>query len=107
MKTFFAKIFPFQDIPRGYRFNLITDFRTLDRRIQQLLRPFHIGKVADSAFEKKLIKLILFQISDLLFLLFCVPFTAADYALTSVWYFGEVCKKQQERKLQLHLIQFY
>lgn len=35
-------------------------------------------------------------ISDLLFLLFCVPFTAADYALTSVWYFGEVwCKLNQ------------
>ena len=37
-----------------------------------------------------------FQISDLLFLLVCVPFTAADYALTSVWYFGEVwCKLNQ------------
>ena len=36
------------------------------------------------------------QISDLLFLLVCVPFTAADYALTSVWYFGEVwCKLNQ------------
>jgi len=27
-------------------------------------------------------------VSDLLFLVFCVPFTAADYALTSVWHFG-------------------
>jgi len=35
-------------------------------------------------------------VSDLLFLLFCVPFTAADYALTSVWYFGELwCKLNQ------------
>ena len=40
--------------------------------------------------------LISSQISDLLFLLVCVPFTAADYALTSVWYFGEVwCKLNQ------------
>ena len=28
--------------------------------------------------------------SDLLFILFCVPFTAADYALTSVWPFGSL-----------------
>ena len=28
--------------------------------------------------------------SDLLFILLCVPFTAADYALTSVWPFGSL-----------------
>ena len=31
-----------------------------------------------------------FQLSDLLFILLCVPFTAADYALTSVWPFGSL-----------------
>ena len=30
------------------------------------------------------------QMSDLLFILLCVPFTAADYALTSVWPFGSL-----------------
>ena len=28
--------------------------------------------------------------SDLLFIVLCVPFTAADYALTSVWPFGDL-----------------
>ena len=31
-----------------------------------------------------------FQMSDLLFIVLCVPFTAADYALTSVWPFGDL-----------------
>ena len=31
-----------------------------------------------------------FQLSDLLFIVLCVPFTAADYALTSVWPFGDL-----------------
>ena len=31
-----------------------------------------------------------FQVSDMLFILLCVPFTAADYALTSVWPFGDL-----------------
>ena len=30
------------------------------------------------------------QVSDILFILLCVPFTAADYYFTSVWPFGAV-----------------
>ena len=33
------------------------------------------------------------QIADLLFIVFCVPFTATDYAFTSSWPFGNLwCK---------------
>ena len=36
------------------------------------------------------------QVADILFLLVCVPFTAADYAFTSAWPFGDLwCKINQ------------
>ena len=31
-----------------------------------------------------------FQISDILFIVFCIPSTAVDYALTSAWPFGDI-----------------
>ena len=33
---------------------------------------------------------ICFQISDILFIVFCIPSTAVDYALTSAWPFGDI-----------------
>ena len=43
--------------------------------------------------KKKLILKFLticFQISDILFIVFCIPSTAVDYALTSAWPFGDI-----------------
>jgi allatostatin receptor len=36
------------------------------------------------------------QVADILFIVVCVPFTAADYAFTSAWPFGDLwCKLNQ------------
>ena len=64
----------------------VTDFQNIDtflalkQRILLFLPsfvPFWKGK-----------KMICHQLADLLFITLCVPFTAADYASTSVWTFG-------------------
>ena len=46
--------------------------------------------------------------SDLLFILLCVPFTAADYALTSVWPFGSLwCSSVQYLIIVTVLVSIY
>ena len=48
------------------------------------------------------------QLSDLLFILLCVPFTAADYALTSVWPFGDLwCSSVQYLIIVTVLVSIY
>ena len=51
---------------------------------------------------------MIFQLSDLLFILLCVPFTAADYALTSVWPFGDLwCSSVQYFIIVTVLVSIY
>ena len=46
--------------------------------------------------------------SDLLFILLCVPFTTADYALTSVWPFGSLwCSSVQYLIIVTVLVSIY
>ena len=48
------------------------------------------------------------QMSDLLFILLCVPFTTADYALTSVWPFGSLwCSSVQYLIIVTVLVSIY
>ena len=51
---------------------------------------------------------LLFQLADLLFILLCVPFTATDYALTSVWPFGDLwCSSVQYLIIVTLLVSIY
>ena len=46
-------------------------------------------KVYPNSHESKMSR----QVADILFIVFCIPFTAADYYLTSAWPFGQTwCK---------------
>ena len=51
-----------------------------------------IWNISKKASKKYIFKFMTtsFQISDILFIVFCIPSTAVDYALTSAWPFGDV-----------------
>ena len=51
-----------------------------------------IWNISKKASKKYIFKFLTtsFQISDILFIVFCIPSTAVDYALTSAWPFGDV-----------------
>ena len=48
-----------------------------------------------------------FQISDILFIVFCIPSTAVDYALTSAWPFGDVWCRLSELSFLNNLNLFF